>query len=424
MNFKKTKVAVASGLMAASMVLAPLAAYADTWSEDKPALDSAKIVKTVKVADGVTIDNDVTFKLTQIHNTKDGDGGVVAPNETVDGTTSTFTEIIGISTGVNGNGVTYANGEYTVKALTKNHKDSDVDTNGNQANDKKYIATTTLDFSEAKIGNEVLKNGVYTFEVEETWNDLKIAEPGAKADADKYGWTVDASKYILTVYVSTVDKERKVEYSILEDKTSGHKKESADFTNKFTKQGGQDDNKSSLVIKKEVNDTTYLAAGQKFKFTISFDEIEYDRTDTVTVTEAQATNAKIYGSNDEVVVNTNAVTKNDDGTYSFELENGQYIAFADIPAGVKYTATETVRTNTSKTNVSTGSNMPAESATDAMEISGELITEKGNIGNFKNYLKNITITGVVTHSAPFVIMVGALFVAVGGYVVLKKRIEE
>ena len=29
MNFKKTKVAVASGLMAASMVLAPLAAYAD-----------------------------------------------------------------------------------------------------------------------------------------------------------------------------------------------------------------------------------------------------------------------------------------------------------------------------------------------------------------------------------------------------------
>ena len=53
-----------------------------------------------------------------------------------------------------------------------------------------------------------------------------------------------------------------------------------------------------------------------------------------------------------------------------------------------------------------------------------LIDEGKNEVQVINTAENITVTGVVTHSAPFVIMVGALFVAVGGYVVLKKRIEE
>ena len=399
MNFKKTKVAVASGLMAASMVLTPLAAYADTGFE------SASIQKTVHVADGVTIVGNIHFSVTQVPN--QGETATVAPNENP--TTHDITAIADLKT------------DYQVNTNDKTNASDD--TTGS-ARDFTYVESVGLDFS------GLTDPGEYTFVVKE----LKTGDGGTAlkektSAANDYGWTFSTAQYLVRVYVKangaksyTIQKGTYDEGSKIwtEDSDDKEKKGTAAFENTYETLGNIiNENDPSLKITKKVTANEYVSPNEEFEFTIKFEADEGSpATVPSTITPENSTN---YSWTEEVGA---------ENTYTFKLKANETLEFEKLPAGIHYTVTEGNFTNKLSTvSRATSNDIPqAEKSTssknNAHSTEKMLIGEKANSTEFTNTFKDINITGVVTHSAPFVIMVGALFVAVGGYVVLKKRIEE
>ena len=283
-----------------------------------------------------------------------------------------------------------------------------------------------------------------------------------------FGWTFNSpvTTYRLRVYVSakydtatkTYSKtERTVKYTLVDtskvdgqtEGTGGYnayKATTASFSNIYTVRGGsktpgvpsgQED--PALTVSKTANGE-FDDQTKSFDFYISFTYPTVAGTEVKpTSTEEGAVDGILAKSGENYVSEFTKVTDNTNlGDYKFSLTNGQKIAFVNLPAGTTYTITEAadsqykvsgmkvVSNNDEKTD-SGVSSAKVGTAYKAMANTNNgwiLIGEKHNEINFTNTRDSITITGVVTHSAPFVIMVGALFVAVGGYVVLKKRIEE
>ncbi len=199
--------------------------------------------------------------------------------------------------------------------------------------------------------------------------------------------------------------------------TDGAKDDTAAFTNTFTKKGGSDvpDEKgdvTSLKVSKVVANVSYADLTKPFNFTIKF---EADQNSPAQVPEQISHSGEVEDSWKAV--------EGEKNKYMFQLMYNGEISFTDLPAGIHYTVTEGTFANKKTTsNVATSNDIGKQNSG---QTTGKLLVgEKTNSAEFTNTFKTITITGVVTHSAPFVIMVGALFVAVGGYVVLKKRIEE
>ena len=403
MNFKKTKVAVASGLMAASMVLAPLAAYAEEVANFNKitSTEGVPVEKKVKVASGITLPAS------------------------------------------KGSSTTDFNFTATYKASTT----------GKAANGKES-ETFTLKLSEfVNEEGKLKKDGAIA-----AADNFKNAVPGeyvyslkedekTDLDNDGYGWTNSTKEYVLRVYVTN---EESVTYTVLEanasdadnekyalDVTSqnANKLEKASFENTYTKRGGSNvDGNPSLVIDKKVVGE-YGDLNQYFKFTVKFDTPDTEnRTDTqkkFTMTFTNNGNGYDGAADGEYSTTTeeDAVTLTDGGSYVFYLKSGASVSFDDLPAGTTYTLSEKKETGYTAT-VSAKENGKENSSVNTTDSGTDVTTgslkigEKENTATVTNTYRNITITGVVTHSAPFVIMVGALFVAVGGYVVLKKRIEE
>ena len=403
MNFKKTKVAVASGLMAASMVLAPLAAYANQNTDGS--FTSATIQKTVNVADGVTIVGDIHFSVKQVPN--QGDNATVAPNENP--TTHAITAIAGLKT------------DYQVDT---NDKTNTSDDTAGSAKDFTYVESVALDFS------GLTNPGEYTFVVKELKTDgaTTLVEYN---ELTGEGWTFSDAQYLVRVYVKN-DSDHTKEYTIQKgtyneteskwtpDSTDRAKKDTAAFENTYRTTGNIiNNNNPSLEITKKVTANEYVSPNEEFEFTIKF---EADEGSPATVPSTiTPKNSKDYSWTAEVGA---------ENTYTFKLKANETLEFEKLPAGIHYTVTEGNFTNKLSTvSRATSNNIPQNEKTtntgnSAHSTEKMLIGEKANSTEFTNTFKGITITGVVTHSAPFVIMVGALFVAVGGYVVLKKRIEE
>ena len=406
MNFKKTKVAVASGLMAASMVLAPLAAYADQNTDES--FTSATIQKTVNVADGVTIVGNIHFSVKQVPN--QGDDATVAPNE--DPTTHAIETIRDLKT------------DYQVETNNKTNASDDAAGSTHLATDFTYVKSVGLDFS------ELADPGEYTFVVKELKTDGVTTLVEYNESTGK-GWTFSDAQYLVRVYVKN-DSGHTKKYTIQKgtynekeekwtpDSTDKTKKDTAAFENTYRTTGNIINNDNpSLKITKKVTANEYVSPNEEFEFTIKF---EADKGSPATVPSTiTPKNGKDYSWTPKVGA---------ENTYTFKLKADETLEFEKLPAGIHYTVTESNFTNKLSTvSRATSNNIPqdektTDSGNNAHSTEKMLIGEKANSTEFTNTFKGITITGVVTHSAPFVIMVGALFVAVGGYVVLKKRIEE
>ena len=408
-------------------------------------------MKTIKVAEGVTIADDVKFDLVQITDPSAGNGHVTAPNETVGTAGSTFTEISGIKNG--GDKATYSEGTYTLTAATKGKTQANDNADKTKV-DNEYVAEVGLNFSEAKVGDKLLDNGLYTFKVtEEQTGYTKIAGDGKGVNKD-YGWTLSKAEYILRVYVSTTkdangEDKRTVKYTIEKDKddagsevTTNKKQESAAFENTYTARGNsttpgtdgnpdrpQENTDPALTITKTVENAEYLVAGTKFGFTVKFTTTDGSPAVIPTVGEGETADsvfgAKILETDKKEVTGKVLTAKeNETNEYKFSLENGQTIQITNIPAGVHYEVTEDSFSNDGGTTWTTKYDGVQKATGGNKNLTSTLIGEKKNEASFVNTIKNITVTGVVTHTAPFVVMIGALFAAVGGYVVLKKKVEE
>lgn len=294
--------------------------------------------------------------------------------------------------------------------------------------------------------------GVYEYTLTE------VTEDAPAKDEYGFGWTFNPenTSYTLRVYVKadtsveeTSATKRAVSYTLIntehETEKDGKvvaddtkKTEVASFSNIYTARGGHlSEDEVALTVSKVANGV-YDDQDKAFDFYISFTYPQV-MDEYVTFKAKDDTNNKTLADRDVVLeykgVDLTAVTDETEkemGAYKFSLKNGEKIEFVNLPAGTTYTVTEAAAKQYKVSNVTLveddvqDTKIVRSGSIDTAFTPKEnaLIGEGENKVEFTNTHEEITITGVVTHSAPFVIMVGALFVAVGGYVVLKKRIEE
>ena len=372
----RIKALAVAGLMAASVAGSTMTAFAE---ENVRTVESVSVAKEVKVAKGITLDTTEFHFVGTLAGASNDDNN--APREL----------------------------EFSISGLDS--KFNKVKTAVDTALTKEKLAEITP--------------GEYTYVLRESEE--------TKLDDDGYGWTCDTTNYKVRVYV---DRDHKVKYTLVKTayntasggyEDEGKKLEVATFSNIYTKKAGSKDDAAALTVTKEVVGD-YGDLNRQFEFTVKFVLPETDNRDV----SKKGFTAKV---GDETVLNVEGSeftkiegTENYTVTKDFKLKNGETVEFDNLPAGTTYTIVEkgVAGYTTEAEYVSNGTGMSGLVG----DVGEDYTTAELNLGEKKNSVKftntyqTITITGVVTHSAPFVIMVGALFVAVGGYVVLKKRIEE
>lgn len=217
--------------------------------------------------------------------------------------------------------------------------------------------------------------------------EYTITENGA--DDQGYGMKYDKSSYTLRVYVT--NGENGPEVSDVKIAKNGEKvSDGINFTNTYTKKG-HDGEGNSLEIAKIVSGN-YGDKTKGFTFTI-------------TIQKAATANDTEY---------TGKVGKKE---YTFkpgvpeivELTDGQKLVFTDLPAGTKYSVTETGTENYTPSAAivenGTNSTQNGEKGND-VTISNKLVGENANSTTVTNTYDDgsITPTGILIQNLPFVLL--------------------
>ena len=274
-------------------------------------------------------------------------------------------------------------------------KDSDLNTG-------KYTVTKK---SEIKFGT-FPHAGEYNYKVTETTG----ATPGM---------TYSNTTYLLRVYVANDgDNKTYVQNVTAQDTVTQKKSDKVLFTNTFRKNGGQDDGKDSLVIKKETKGAL-ADKTKKFKFNVTF-----TKSATALDSDTELTGT-IAGKDTTFAYDT---------PNTFELSNGQELTFKKIPAGTTYEVTEVGAVDgytPSVTVVENGTTTTnTEAANDGDSLSSlnngkkNLIGEKTNNVTFVNTYKDVPLTGIITKNAPMILVAGAGVLAMFGYALTKRKFAK
>lgn len=366
MNFTRIKTTMMAGVLAASMILPGMTAFAAETAK-QPTEKNPQIVKTVDVDKNVSeitgTDAFIRFKVEQTTNSD----GVISPK------TDIATRDIGISV-----------------SDPKNITPADIiDTSGLAWNIDENGVNTTL------------KAGEYTFKVYETTEQSKT----------DFGWTeIDDKVYIVHVYV---DNTGKVTYGltyITDEGKESAKVDQAKFNNTYNKKSEKDGKTYKLTVTKNVLDKTYVAADQDYEITITFTVPSQQKT----VTDAAYTTS----------VGTRTVSK--DGktvTIVAKIKDKGSIVVDKIAVGATYTVEETSQAdlgaNFVKAQYKTNT---AEKAVDKLEA--QTFAEADASVEVQNTFKEVTVTGVVTSIAPYVTLVVLAVAAIAAYMAMKARVAR
>lgn len=273
------------------------------------------------------------------------------------------------------------------------------------------------------------KPGVYKYKVKETKLDGYDNYYG-----DKGQISFDESYYYMYVYVvENTDGTLSVKavtaiHSTDDQKVTWGENEGMKFTNEFVKKANPGDNPdpdpsattTDLTVKKTVDTKGQIdASEQEFSFTVTF-----STTGTV-VLPTDWTTGDIAG-----VPSDSSITVSHSGdTFTFTLKDGQQVEFKNIPAGVTYQVTEGAATDytPSYTDSHTSSDGQTVEATKGGQASTELTTDsyliydKGNSGVMTNTYKDITVTGILTDNAPFILLIVFAIGAGAIYIRMRRR---
>lgn len=268
-----------------------------------------------------------------------------------------------------------------------------------------------------------LKNGKYTVS-----KDSKIVF-GDFPHAGLYEYTVteengglegmsySTKSYTLKVYVANGDDGKLfVKNIVAHDDENGQKPDKVLFTNTYTKNGGSEDNKDSLVIKKETKGEL-ADKTKKFKFKLVF-------------VKAATTN-----NNDELIgkIGDKEVKFSYSTEKEFELSDEQTLTFKQIPAGTRYEVTEIGAEDGYKPSVKVvenGTEMPERTAVDKDDLcsaeagKNNLIGEKENKVTFVNTNDATPATGIFTKNAPMMVVAGLAALAMLGYASIKRKLVK
>ena len=395
-----------------------------TPSPDQKSAD-ARIGKYLKVADGVVVP-DVTFTFNFTAKPSDTNAAgpsIAAPTLTTIGDTPTLTATTGTTT--DGNSVA---GSFLIADLFKYKEAGE----GHAAGDLIFSAP-----------------GEYIYEVEE----VNSAGTGTSATVEgvttttKY--TNDNSKKTVRIYVkydnSTPAKLVIDTITITTTKDSASDKVDPDedpvtatdpstlgntFQNNYEKKVDIDQehltpNNALLAVSKSVvAPTGYVAPGQTYPFTITLTKAANDTTTGATV------DAYIIGKNAEGQTTKTLKKVNVNAATTFDLADGETLAFGALPYGMTYTTEEllenstvpnfanytaTITASDTKTDATgKGKNVSAvgtvdEAAQDTVAVTNTLDT------------KDVTPEGILISNLPYIALA---LVAIGGlvaYVVIRRR---
>lgn len=329
------------------------------------------IEKTINVAPGVTIPDNVVFTISQ---TKNNDGTV---KNNADGTKQAATV-----------------GDFTVTIPKESFNTDEL----KQSTSGRTVEASLTNDQKETLASKLTTVGEYTFTVTET-------APANKGKNDTYGWTKDSTTYYLHVFK---DSNQKVTYLVTESDALGDtvdKLSSMDFTNTYTKAA------APLKLQKTTENDSYVDASTGYKFTVKLENVAPNTlADTYTATKYTADNK----------VDRVTLSSSENGT-EVTLKKGEYIIAENLPAGTKVTITENASDLKNLTGVTvngdkiTGSNNQYTYTIDNLTENGQ------NNAIFKNSFQTTTLTGVITQIAPFIAMVAIAGGAVALYLVSRKR---
>lgn len=187
-----------------------------------------------------------------------------------------------------------------------------------------------------------------------------------------------------------------------------------EFTNEIIKKGNPGTDTTDLTITKTVTGT--LGDKNKdFTFTVTFSE-----DDTVALPEGWELTS-ITGKK-----GTTALT-NTSGTFTFTLKNGESAEFVNVPAGVKYSIKEEAADNYTATfqnkhgTTTSTSVSGTKSAGFTDETKYVIYEDGGNTGVMTNNNDDITITGILTENAPYILLIAFGIAAAALYIRMKRK---
>lgn len=423
MNLNKIKMTMATGVLAASMILPGMTAFAAPKTTVTGGTTDF-IVKTVKSPEGVSYTNQ-TFSYTF-----EQDG-----YQTVDGS-KTFVGGTDDS-GVKANLVEASIPGVSTSAMASN----------------KNNVTNGVDTETAKVSislENITVPGVYTYTVKETARTTTQTSEGVN-EANGTTWKYDVTTYKLRVYVTkdaTTGALTKTMTLVDSSKdTDDDKVATADFTNLVTKRGGSGDgedsdngptpgtDKAALTISKALatGDAAYEPTNQTYAFTVNFTEndlntaddgLDKDNTYEYYIVSADGTRGSVQ-------------TINNGETIS--LKNGEKAEFYKIYAGTTVVVTETgkdkdgntiknlkeVKAKVTSNDETKNAGTNALTKTDAGYATSSFVIGEGtNSAEFTNDFSDVTVTGVVTNVAPYITLVVVAVAAVAAYMGLKSRIAR
>ena len=352
MKFKKFMALALAGVMAMGMTGTALAAD-----------EGPDVQKTVVVAEGITVNQEIKFTATQADKNPDN------------------TTMPALPTG------------WAISATINYY---------NQSRGS-FVKTDKIDVTPAL--ND-WKAGEYTFVLTEDQLPAK--------DAEGYGWTAGAADgsevgpYYLHMYLTKdAAGTASATWAFTTDNTVTETKANPYFTNQFTKKGGSEDEVASLEISKIVANGTYADPDTEYEFTVSFTV-----PGTVPAMPADGYAYTVEGGT------SGAITANG-GT--IKLKDGQKASFANIPAGVTVAITEAKAPNVETVSCKYVSNGGTEQ--EGQESVSFLIGEKTNTAVYTNTYTEITPTGLAISVALFVAMFAAVGAAIALYVAAKRRVR-
>ena len=249
--------------------------------------------------------------------------------------------------------------------------------------------------------------------------------------AGTYAWTVsetqdtysgagqmqyDGQKYTLVAVVENGANGLQVAESYLikgeATTTTGDKVGTATFTNKYTEDSNDGQNKP-LVVAKTV-DGKQGDKTKQFTFTVTFtapdvlpvnaDGTQQTKADVLNAITAEATNATITGQG---TVADTATTR----TFTFTAADAQSVKFDGVLVGTTYKVEE------------------SESGQAGYTTTGEVksdtvLGENGANVTVTNKKDGSVVTGVIMNNAPFIVMIGAAAAGVVAYGSAKRKLEK
>ena len=419
----RMKTILLAGVLALGMCLSSMTAMAEEITEENQATlgNVRTITKTLQLPEGMNIDSDLTFNFT-------------ATSETADAPTATIQSVIFETTDFNkttADGDTYTNGLASLEETTQV-------TFGNFTKPGKYVYEIKEKITYQGAPDDADPNTLDTYAgegiryAENEYTMYVYVERTDDEDAASAGTAADGTK--LTITAVTVTKKgddangQNTKLGSIDFTNVLYQNGGGDV-----KPNPEDETQRdvSLTISKQLSSSFGQAdIAFPFKITLTKSGTETNATASYSVEKYLAN-----GQKDTTFETGGTGTVTVGSEFEFTLKAGEKLVFPELPAGTRYDVTEVNSTDATKadgyipsyTVTEDGGTPYTQNAagSDGTDLStgSRLVGEDANNVVFTNNSEDIAITGIFMDILPFAILIAAAVAGLTVYIVVRKKVR-